>query len=209
MFHLLQHWVTDCLKAFGLSSAAAGLTGVVCGLIAGPMGWGFGILALFVGLAAGLTARLVRFENVEIFKNNVASCCVAIAATLLGLTMYGLVIFATTPHWSAQQEVGPEELDFTVRKYLTGQLCRERRIVAFGYDEVPQEIKDEAAEQMAKMSTDKKNILVDKKFGGRINEGDSVGTGSWLYASSGVAVVGAMVLAVGALTLHWRRHHER
>ena len=90
------------------------------------MGWGFSMLALFVGLAAGLTVRLVRFENIE---NNVASCCVVIAATLLGLATHGAVVSATTSYWSAQQEVGPEELDFTVRKHLTGRLCRERRVV--------------------------------------------------------------------------------
>ncbi len=185
--------------AFGLSSAAALLAGVILGVIAGPTGLGFGPLVLLVGLSAGLSARLMPFAN------PVASWSVVVAATVFGLATHGLVVSATTSHWSAGEEVSREELDFTVQKYLTGQLCRQRRVVAFGYDEVPQDIKDEAARRLAGMSTDEKNTLINETFGRRINENDSMGAGFWSQVSSGIAGLGAVVLAIGAMTLQWRR----
>jgi hypothetical protein len=185
--------------AFGVSLVAACAAGTVLGVIAVKLDWGFSALVVAVGVPAGLLMRWLRAGRAR------GSWAAVVAATLAGMALHGWIVSGARPQWSAERELDETQLNFTVQKYLTGQICNERKVFAFGYDEVPQDVKDEAADRMASMTVEEKMSLVDETFGRRINDGQSSRTGLWAYILPSVAVLGAAALAAGTLCLPFRR----
>ncbi len=133
------------------------------GWLSRTMGWGFGPLAVFVGLGAGLVSAWRR-EGTAMGR---------IGSGLVGAVL-GLIVFActcTAARWNATAEVPDDRIDELCRRVVALRICGERQVMGvFDYQDVPDPIRREARDRVESMARAEKFDICDRTFGDRIND---------------------------------------
>ena len=184
---------------------AAVLVGVVLGVAARSWKLGFSFLALPVGLAAGCT---MLFRNVHRLPE---ACATAVLCAVGGLAVFAWTGYA--PTWSVEQNFPENEINALAAKTLALRICHERKVPGvWGYEDVPEAIKDEAQQKIKSMSGGKKRALLNKTYARRINHDIQKPGGPGSYLPVAAWGLGAVVLAVAPVLVRSRfggAHHRR
>jgi hypothetical protein len=173
-----------------VACGAAAVLGLLAGWLSRACGWGFGILAVPVGLLPGVLALVLRDHGRS------RQALAALAACGVGLAAFAWA--SRPPVWRAEEEIADGDLDEQCVQIAALQICYQRKVMGvFDYADVPEPIRQEARHNVAEMSKSERWALCNRTFGDRINA--DAGGGSRVLAriratAWAVAVIAAALL---------------
>ncbi|MFP4434224.1 MAG: hypothetical protein ACLFTN_07125 [Phycisphaerae bacterium] len=188
-----KRWFIFLASACGM----AALAGVSMGWLSKSLGWGFSALALPAGLAVGLVPLAFRWSCLA------ERLAVVFVVAGLGLAMFGWASYL--PAWRAETAVANEEVDDLCVRVTAMRLCHERKVMGvFDFSDVPEAIRDEAKQRVARMPVEDKLAMCDQTFGKRINAGATQSPSAGSVAMGSLWVVLALASAAAPALLQHR-----
>jgi hypothetical protein len=188
-----KRWFLFLASACGV----AVLAGLGLGWLSKSVGWGFSALALPAGLAVGLVPLLFRWPSLP------ERLAVGVAVAGLGLALFGRASYL--PAWRAETAVAGDEVHDLCVRVTAMRLCHERTVMGvFDFSDVPQAIRDEAKQRVARMPVQEKLAMCDQTFGKRINAGANNSPSSGSVALGSLWVLLALAAAAAPALLQHR-----